>query len=98
MNTKEEVFARLDVIVMEKLKSEYGFMYDHLVKESRTKLEQDSRDICQDDMNDQATDGVHSEQIDSHHTDLSASVDFDEISSAMDRHNERLAIISDIYA
>ena len=98
MNTKEEILNRREEMIMRTLKQEFEFVYNHLCKLSREKLEIDSQIQCQDELNVLATDGVHTEHFEGHNSESSAGVDFDETKDILDRHQERLDIISEIYS
>lgn len=98
MNTKEEVLNKREEIILRILKNDFDFVYKHLCKLSRDKLEVASKEKCQDELNDLATESVHTEYLDGHNSETSAGVDFDETKDILDNHQERLDIIAEIYS
>lgn len=97
MKTGSEILERREKIVMDKLKTEFQFMYDHIVQLSRKSLEVYAQECCNDELNDHANDGLHTEQLDGHHQDTSTSLDFDATKEIMDDHQKVLELIAEIY-
>jgi len=86
MNNKEEILSRREELIMRTLKQEYDFVYDHLAKLAREKLEIDSKEQCQDDL-------TETECHEGHNSESSTSVDFDEAKELLDKHQARLEIL-----
>lgn len=97
MTTKDEILKSREKIVMDTLKGEFSFIYDHIVKNLRSKLEQDSQDKCADDLDALANDGLHHEQMDATHSSTNVSLDFEDTKNIMDEHQARLDLIAEIY-
>lgn len=98
INLKDQVLEQQQSVLLRILKTKYSFFYDQLLSETKMPLIDWARDLCQDQLNDLATDGVHTENLDKYHSNTSASVDFDEISNAMNAHKEMLNTIESLFA
>ena len=97
MNTKESLLKKREELAINILKYEYSFIFDQMIAESRTELEDWLKQSTQDRLTDLANDGIHEECIDSHHHSISASVDFDETKSVIDDYQHGMDLIEEIY-
>lgn len=99
MNTEIEIEIKeeLERLVAVKLRSEFKFMYDHLVLISRRELEERSESMCDNDLTDSVNDRLHHEQMDQYHSSTSGSMTCEEARGHIENHEKRMAIIAEIY-
>jgi hypothetical protein len=97
MKTKEEILEIRESIAIKNLKSEYGFIYDHLILAAREELETRMETYVSDELSDISNENIHTECFDGHHRESSTGLDFEDAKKAMDEYAANMATIAEIY-